>query len=295
MFYRRSVVLSILQAFGGRLEKIALQKLLFLFSQQQAQGKRVYDFIPSQSGCFSPSAHADLAAMAAQKIVGIDEYTVSFEDSTPLQALKTPDAQIVAQLRQQFPHADTTQLTRYTYMKYPYWASKSNSVERVLSADEWQKVQNSYIRRSDEVLFTIGYEGISLEEYLNRLVLNDVRLLVDVRHNPMSMKYGFSRKTLAALCEGLGIAYEHLPEVGIASEKRKSLFAQNDYDNLFLWYRQEALPTTLEQQQYILQLLQTHRRIALTCFEADICQCHRLPLSQAIAQLPDFRCAVEHL
>lgn len=31
MYYRRKIILSLLQVFGGELEKIQLQKLLFLF------------------------------------------------------------------------------------------------------------------------------------------------------------------------------------------------------------------------------------------------------------------------
>jgi len=52
-------------------------------------------------------------------------------------------------------------------------------------------------------LFTIGYEGISLEEYFNRLIKNDVKVLVDVRNNPLSMKFGFSKTQLKRFCEKL--------------------------------------------------------------------------------------------
>lgn len=50
--------MSLLQLFEGELEKIRLQKLLFLFTQQQAKAE--YDFVPYKYGCFSYSANADL-------------------------------------------------------------------------------------------------------------------------------------------------------------------------------------------------------------------------------------------
>ena len=45
MFYRRKVILSLLQLFDGQLEKIRLQKLLFLFTKQQQKAE--YNFINS--------------------------------------------------------------------------------------------------------------------------------------------------------------------------------------------------------------------------------------------------------
>lgn len=63
------------------------------------------------------------------------------------------------------------------------------------------------------MLFTIGYEGSSLDGYLNRLIKNNVRTLIDLRRNPLSRKYGFSKKTLAETVKKLGIDYVHIPEL----------------------------------------------------------------------------------
>src|SRR3990172_4517804 len=83
---------------------------------------------------------------------------------------------------------------------------------------------------------TIGYEGRTFEGYLNILIRHGVTLLCDVRRNPLSRKYGFSKSTLARGCAGLGIRYEHLPELGIAAENRRRLTAPADYDALFAVY-----------------------------------------------------------
>jgi len=52
--------------------------------------------------------------------------------------------------------------------------------------------------------------------------------------------------------------------------------------------------TTISQNE-ILKLLKQHKRIALTCFEANICQCHRKHLAEAIETLPDFNYEVKHI
>jgi hypothetical protein len=67
MFYRRKVILSLLQAFEDQLDKISLQKLSFLLCQRQKEPE--YDFVPYKFGCFSFSLTADLTAMVSKDIL----------------------------------------------------------------------------------------------------------------------------------------------------------------------------------------------------------------------------------
>ena len=68
MYYRRKIILSLLQVFGGELEKIQLQKLLFLFTRFQ-KDKKSFDFVPYKFGCFSFQANADLSTLKKYGIV----------------------------------------------------------------------------------------------------------------------------------------------------------------------------------------------------------------------------------
>ncbi|MDR1860575.1 MAG: DUF488 domain-containing protein, partial [Bacteroidales bacterium] len=70
---------------------------------------------------------------------------------------------------------------------------------------------------------------------------------------------------------------------------------QADYDALFSKYRTTTLTTTQTTQNAILRLLKQHERIALTCFEADINQCHRKHLADAITQLSGFDYELKHI
>ena len=60
-------------------------------------------------------------------------------------------------------------------------------------------------------------------------------------------------------------------------------------------YRKNNLSKTMPSQNTILNLLKQHKRIALTCFEANICQCHRKHLAEAIENLPEFKYEVKHI
>jgi uncharacterized protein (DUF488 family) len=167
--------------------------------------------------------------------------------------------------------------------------------QRLLNKKQLRQVSDSRPRGNKTILFTIGYEGISLEEYLNRLLKNDVKVLVDVRNNPLSQKFGFSKSLLSACCNKLDIEYFHFAEVGILSVERKALENQSDYDTLFDSYRANTLPRTVATQRQILSLLVEKQRIALTCFESNICQCHRKHLSEAITKLPEWDYELKHI
>jgi len=295
MFYRRKLLLGLLQAFENNLEKMRLQKLLFLLSRFQ-KGNGCYQFIPYKYGCYSFQSAADLKTLAKYNMVQETDNSVSkTTDTDYLLQLKISDRQAIKSLKALYGGKTSTELTRSTYISHPYYAINSLIAKDVLNADQYERVLQARPKKNETILFTIGYEGLSLEEYLNKLIVNDIRLLCDVRNNPLSMKFGFSKNMLRSACESVGIAYEHIPEVGIQSEDRQELNSQTDYDLLFESYKMNLLPNTFDNQKNILNLLLKYKRIALTCFEANICQCHRGPLAEAITKLDGWQYQVRHL
>lgn len=294
MFYRRKVILALLQTFDGQLGKTQLQKLLLLFAQKQERPD--YYFVPYKYGCYSFQAAADVSTMQKYGQVRLTNKGVEKTDPVNyVSLLKEKDRIALIQLHLLHGKKDYKDLIRYTYTQYPYFAIHSEIADRFLSVDELKKVAEYKPSASKTILYTIGYEGVSLEQYLNKLIGKDVKLLVDVRNNPMSMKYGFTKSQLLNACTSVGIQYVHFPDVGIVSEQRQELASQTDYDELFSRYRKETLPQTVSTQENILQLLIEKKRVALTCFEANICQCHRKHLAEAITRLPKWKYELIHL
>jgi uncharacterized protein (DUF488 family) len=294
MFYRRKIILALLELFDGELEKIRLQKLLFLFCQQQQ--KADYDFIPYKYGCYSYSANADLTTMVTKGLLA--ETSMSFQKSDNVSymgLLKADDLSKLKSIKFLYGTMDSDALMKHTYKNFPYWAINSIKASSLLTREELEKIDKQRIVADQTILFTIGYEGGSLEDYLNRLLRNGVKVLVDVRNNPLSMKFGFSKSQLKRYCESLDIQYMHFPEVGIVSDKRQMLNTQADYDKLFEDYRVNNLPKTLDTQNVLLKILQEYKRIALTCFEANHCQCHRSHLANSIKTLPSFTYEIKHI
>ncbi len=295
MYYRRKILLSLIQVFDGELEKIQLQKLLFLYTRFQKE-RKTYDFVPYKFGCFSFQANSDLSTLKKYGIVSETNISWKKEDKMNyLSELTKEDKKIISDFRIIYANKSSDDLITLTYKKYPYFAINSEIAKDFLDETEFENLNNYRSFEDEIVLFTIGYEGITLESYLNKLIKNNVKILCDVRKNALSMKYGFSKTQLKNACNGVGIEYIHIPEVGIDSDQRQELKSQSDYDVLFEKYKENNLTKTVTNQVEILNLLKQNKRIALTCFEADICQCHRKHLSEAITNLKGFKYKLEHI
>lgn len=107
-------------------------------------------------------------------------------------------------------------------------------------------------------------------------------LLADVRRNPISRKKGFSKTTLAQGCAAVGIRYEHLPELGIASEKRKNIATQAAVHALFAEYERDLLPTQGPALAKLRAWADAGERVALTCFERAPGDCQRHCVAEAL-------------
>lgn len=289
MYYRRKVILSLLEIFEGKLNKTNFQKLLFLFSKLQK--KPAYHFVPYKYGCVSFQSYADLRTMIKYDLIKEEDngensqnYWKKNDSDSFLISLTKDDQKLLSYLKRRFSNYSTRELISYTYQKYPFYAINSTIAHEILNKEELEKIRSLKPKSDKNALYTIGYQGISLEEYLNRLIKKDIKVLCDVRKNSLSMKFGFSKKQLKSSCEKLGILFYHFPEVGIRSEKRKELNSQKDYDDLFAEYRNDLQQeNSLITQKSLIELINNHQRVAITCFEADINQCHRKHLAEKIA------------
>ena len=272
-FYRQIFLLSLLDLIGGNINKTHLQKQCFLFSQRQPMG---YDFVPYQYGCYSFQLNKDLQDLSEQGFIEILESSINLTIQNSIAWLKTRDSNSLLKYPDEYKQLKGDDLIAFVYKKYPYYAINSEIIDRVCSAQEKTKIENKkqQIKKKNSAIYTLGYEGISLEAYINKLIQNNIKLLCDVRKNPLSRKFGFSYKALNNILPKFGIHYEHIPELGIASDKRQDLGDVNSYKKLFDEYR-TILPRRKEALQEVLDLQEKHQRIALTCFEKSHHNCHR--------------------
>ena len=299
MYYRRKLILGILEEFGGKLNHTNFQKILFLVTRKQT--KKSFDFVPHKYGCFSFQANQDLLTLGKYNLVKSvtaqksSNWILADEDSNFLYELRKEDQSAIKSVKREINGLAQKDLIRYTYLNYPFYATKSQIAKDILSKDEISSIHKQQRNIEKQEFFTIGYEGISLETYLNKLIINDVKLLCDVRKNPLSMKYGFSKSQLRNACESIGIKYIHVPDLGIDSDKRQELNTMSDYNRLFDEYEKTTLKKHHKSLKGLFQLVNDYNRVAITCFEKEVCMCHRGRVLNALTTLPDWNIPYKNL
>jgi len=134
-------------------------------------------------------------------------------------------------------------------------------------------------------IFTIGYEGATVGEFLAALRAAGVERVVDVRALPLSRRPGFSKSPLRAALEDAGIDYVHLNALGTPSEGRTAARAGRHQDMARAYAGQLELPEAMAQGAQMIELAR-ERPSALLCFEREPAHCHRSLLLEAVA--PDI-------
>lgn len=131
-------------------------------------------------------------------------------------------------------------------------------------------------------VFTIGYEGASLADFVATLDLAGIDTLLDVREIPISRRPGFSKSALSDALSAAGVAYRHEKRLGSPAAIRHRLREDGDYSAFFRDFRrylktQAALITQLAAD--------LSGNVALMCYERDPQTCHRLVVAEAFETL----------
>lgn len=298
LFERQKRLLSLVDALGGEVGNLDFQKLLFLYCREVETTEPAYEFVPYKYGGFSFTSYADKRRLTEQGLLVDEERTWKLTPDART-APKVPPMVRMGMDRFARQHATLRgdALVAEAYRRHPYYAIRSEMAPRLFASDPAARAAIAAAKPATAKpgVCTIGYEGRTLEGYLNQLLQAGVTLLCDVRRNPLSRKYGFSKGTLSKGCEGVGIHYEHLPELGIASEERRELKTQADYDALFVAYERDNLPAQGHALAKICAWVNNGHRVALTCYEAEPCQCHRHCVAAALEREFGVPFAPNHL
>jgi uncharacterized protein (DUF488 family) len=251
--------------------KMQLAKIFFLIGCESNINERgkFYSFIPYKFGPYSFELFHDVELMEQEKLVTTDKNNIMFVGSN--NSIPVESVPIIDKYFEDYFFMKERRLINFVYEKYPDYTIFSKI-----------KKKKNYIRDLTGV-YTIGYEGRSVDEFLLKMIDEKIQILADVRNNPWSMKYGYSKQNLEVFCDKLEIRYKNIPSLGIPSSLRKNLDDKETYEKLFTMYR-----TYLEKKKGELQdlkRLSEKQRIALMCFERDPNYCHRGVLGKELEKL----------
>ncbi len=291
---RERHVLALLDALGGDVGNLDFQKLLFLYCQElfssQSTAAVPYHFVPYRYGAFSFTSYADRRRSVDRGILTDHDQRWIITD-LGRQLVTDSKLEPPVAFADRYGDLRGNELIAKTYRDFPYFATRSAIADSVLhnDPDSLSRIANIRPEKRESGLFTIGYQDRPLEVFLNELLRASVTLLCDVRRNAISRKYGFSKTALSRACHGVGIRYEHLPELGIASSLRQKVKNEADRAHLFRTYSSQSLPKQRDALQRIRSWLDLGESVALMCFEGDPGHCHRHCVADAIRDTASHR------
>ncbi len=131
-------------------------------------------------------------------------------------------------------------------------------------------------------IFTIGYEGTTVPEFISALQKAGIERVIDVRALPLSRRPGFSKSSLRSALEESGIEYLHLKALGTPAEGRAAARAGRHSDLERIYSGQLELPEAIAQSAEMLALAR-EKPTALLCMEREPAHCHRTLLLDAVA------------
>lgn len=284
---REKIALALLYNMKRNLTKIELSKLLFLLKQETSfiSDDSFYDFVPYLYGPYSFSLFSDVGSLARQGYISETDTEVLIDNvvkvKRELSSIAFQENADVWKIIKKYSGLSQRALVDDIYARYPWFASRSK-ISKIKQPDIVAPV----------AIYTIGYEKKSIDTFLRQLISIGIKRIVDVRCNPISRVYGFSKKNLESFLSKMSVSYTHFPLLGIPSEYRQNLENAEDYRVLFRRYAEEVLPGNVPEIINVLELMKDSPS-ALLCFESNPACCHRGVLAKKISSMSKI--PIKHL
>ena len=273
MFIRQKIILSLIDQMGGQTSRRLLVKLAFLLGKE-ARIKNFYEFVPYHYGPFSFTLYHELEMLERNGYIlfqSSEKRLQRFRDVAIPPIDFVLENEIIS-FSKKYKMLSAKAVIKRVYTDYPWFTINAKAVEN----------RKEKRPKGKCAIYTAGYEGLQVDGFLNLLLEAGIEQVIDVRHNPISRRYGFHKSTLSRLCQNLNIRYRHVPEVGIPSELRANLQQPSDYIPLFQNYEREILPAQLGVIKKITSWIES-RPSVLVCMEANPDSCHRSHLAAQVA------------
>jgi len=263
MLLRQKVLLAILESIDKPLNPTSFIKLAFLLREESCLAEYCvyYDFVPYKFGPFSFALYRELEALRRDGYVATGDIQMKLADTARSQTqevvnelpqrMRREISMVVARHSRQ----SQKQLLKSVYERFPWYTINSELVDLLPKKKTTRPI-------ASPAVYTIGYEGKSIDRFYDDLIQAGIERVLDVRCNPVSRKYGFAGRSLKDIGSKLGLNYVHMPELGISSRKRANL-------------NEEGVLKASE--------LIVNEPSALVCMERDVRCCHRSRLANIIA------------
>ena len=125
-------------------------------------------------------------------------------------------------------------MSQHNRLTLPSGSARQQSENKAL----WNEARSS--ERAD--FFTLGYTGRRTDDLIAALTAAGVRTLMDIRQNAVSIyRPDLSKANLRGLVEANGMAYVHLPELGVPRDIRAKAISTGTRDVIWAWYDEHVV------------------------------------------------------
>lgn len=132
-----------------------------------------------------------------------------------------------------------------------------------------------------KALYTIGYEGMDIDRFIETLKAADVRVLADIRAMAISRKKGFSKTSLHARLTEERIEYFHFVDLGDPKLGREAARA-GKYVEFRRVYAKHLRSGEATVALRVLNQTAQKNSVCLMCFERDPATCHRTMIADRL-------------
>jgi uncharacterized protein (DUF488 family) len=133
-------------------------------------------------------------------------------------------------------------------------------------------------------LYTLGYQGVDVDVYVERLKSAGVGVVADVRETPWSHKRGFCKNILSSELLKAGIEYVHVKSAGNPKENRRTAPDLAECLRRYKTYLEKNPAGVSDLLEVVRKAASRKRTVCLTCFEKDVSDCHRSILVDAMSR-----------
>lgn len=131
----------------------------------------------------------------------------------------------------------------------------------------------------------VGYEGLTVDQLIERLTAESIEVLVDIRLTPLSRKPGLSKRALSEALSAAGIRYIHDRRLGNPKENRPAYAEATSHAGVAARVTYREIISDGDGADAVRELASLAERhaVAVLCFEADESHCHREQVIAAVA------------
>jgi len=299
MLTNRKVLLSMIQQTESPISLIKIQLLMFLTMQKSPT--KHYWFIPTEKGPFSLVLEDDAIAMDKKGLL-ILEYPaqtirINIGQYTEKMMPQDEDRHLLNTILEEYQTKDDQELLKIAITMNPFYGIHLPSDKLSLLDSHTQSevgtIQES-IKDAPRALYTIGYEKITLDEFILFLLAQGIQTVIDVRETTTSRRREFSKAPLERALTKVTIGYISIPELGIPTEIRNKILKTGNHQDLLRWYRTNEEHKNRKYTSEVANLV-SKGNTALMCYEKDHNECHRSIFAQLCKERNPEIPAIVHL